>query len=83
VDNATDKKAIRLLKGWLDKGFIDRETYQIFVKIFKEGTLLNLGKKITALVKKSIHEVVANWKNFRVSTAYKQKILNKSVLSVR
>lgn len=57
VDNAMDKKAIRLLKGWFDKGFIDREIYQAFVKIFKEGTLQNMGKKINALAKKPAHEV--------------------------
>jgi len=55
----TNNKSIRLLKGWFDKDFIDKETYQIFLKIFKDGTLLNMGKKITNLAKKPAHEVVS------------------------
>ena len=58
VDNPTDKKAIKLLKGWSDKGVISKEVYKIFRKIFEDGRLLNLGKKIKAIEKKSAHEVV-------------------------
>jgi len=58
VENAIDKKAIRLLKGWFDKGVISKEVYKIFRKIFEDGRLLNLGKKIKAIEKKSAHEVV-------------------------
>ncbi|MEA3455758.1 MAG: helicase-related protein [Campylobacterota bacterium] len=58
VDNPTDKKALRLLKGWFNKGVIGSETYKIFKKIFEEGKLLNLGKKIKVLEKSPAHEVV-------------------------
>jgi hypothetical protein len=57
IDNATDKKAMRLLKGWFSKGVIDKETFNVFKKIFETGRLLNLGKQIKALEKKSAHEV--------------------------
>ncbi len=59
VDNATDKKALRLLKGWFGKGVIDKETYAVFKKIFDTGRLLNLGKQIKVLEKKPAHEVSA------------------------
>lgn len=58
IDNATDKKAMRLLKSWFNKQIIDKESYQMFKKIFEEGTLLNLGKKINAIEKKPAYEVV-------------------------
>lgn len=41
----------------VNKSYIDKEVYQVFVKIIKDGTLLNMGKKITALAKKPAHEV--------------------------
>ena len=58
VENTIDKKAIRLLKGWFHKGVISKELYKMFKKIFEDGRLLNLGKKIKAIEKKSAHEVV-------------------------
>ena len=58
VENATDKKAIRLLKGWFDKGVISKDIYGIFKKIFEDGRIQNLGKKIKALAGKPAHEVV-------------------------
>lgn len=58
IENVTDKKAIRLLKGWFDKGVISKEVYRIFKKIFEDGRIQNMGKKIKALAGQSAHEVV-------------------------
>jgi ERCC4-related helicase len=66
VDNPTDKKALRLLKGWFNKGNISKETYSIFKKIFEDGKLLNLGKKIKVLEGKSAHEVVAELEKLQI-----------------
>ncbi len=65
VDNATDKKALRLLKGWLGKGVIDKETYAMFRQVFEAGRLLNLGKQIKALEKNPAHEVTAALERLR------------------
>jgi superfamily II DNA/RNA helicase len=58
IDNATDKKAMRLLKGWFNKKIIDKETFNIFKKIFETGRLLNLGKQIKSLEKKASYDIV-------------------------
>lgn len=60
IENPTDKKAKNLLKGWYStKRIIDKQTYTIFKKVFDDGRLLNLGKKIKALAGKPSHEIVA------------------------
>ncbi len=66
VENPTDKKALRLLKGWFNKGTIKRETYGIFRKIIEDGKLLNLSKKIKVLEGKSAHEVVAELEKLQI-----------------
>lgn len=58
VKNAIDKKALSLLKGWFNKGIIDKEIYAIFRKVLEDGKLLNLGKKLKVFEKSSAHEVV-------------------------
>jgi len=65
VENAIDKKAIRLLKGWFDKGVIGKEIYQVFRKIFEDGRLLNLGKKIKSMEKKPAHQIVIELQNLQ------------------
>ena len=59
IDNPTDKKAVTLLKSWFNKGVISKETEGIFRKVFDDGSLLNLGKRIKSLEKKSAHQVVS------------------------
>ena len=66
VDNPTDKKALRLLKGWFNKGSIPKEIYTVFKKVFEDGKLLNLGKKIKVLEGKPVHEVIAKLENLQI-----------------
>jgi len=77
VENATDKKAIRLLKGWFDKGVISKEVYQIFKKIFEDGRIQNLGKKIKALAGKPAHEVVAELEKLQIEYSLQVDDSNK------
>lgn len=53
VSNATDKKALRLLKSWRDKGYIDLERYKLFKMLIETGRYQNLGKQIKKLEKSS------------------------------
>ncbi len=78
VDNATDKKALRLLKGWLDKGVINREMHAIFKKIFEDGRLLNLGKKIKVLAGKPSHEVIAELERLQVEYSLQEDQSSKT-----
>ena len=78
VDNATDKKAIRLLKGWLDKSVISKEVYNIFQKIFEDGRLLNLGKKIKVLAGKSAHEVTAELEKLQIEYSLQEENSTKT-----
>ena len=57
VVNAIDKKALRLLKEWFNKGISSRDIYGVFKKTIEDGKLQNLGKKIVSLEKKSAYEV--------------------------
>ncbi len=57
VVNTVDKKALRLLKEWFNKGISSKDIYGIFKKTIEDGKLQNLGKKIVALEKKSAYEV--------------------------
>ena len=66
IDNPTDKKAVTLLKGWFNKGVISKETQNIFKKVFEDGKLLNLGKMIKSLEKKSAHEVVSELEKLQI-----------------
>jgi len=66
IDNATDKKAMRLLKSWFNKGVIDKEMFNIFKKILETGRLLNLGKQIKALEKKTAHEIITTLEQLQV-----------------
>ena len=52
VEHKFDKQAIKLFKSWIDKGFVKRETFDIFVKTIKEGKLQNLSKEIILISKK-------------------------------
>ncbi|MDD5406233.1 MAG: helicase-related protein [Sulfurovaceae bacterium] len=61
VVNSIDKKALRLLKEWFNKGIISQEVNAIFKKTIKDGKLLNLGKKIVALEKKPAYEISAGF----------------------
>jgi len=58
IENPTDKKAVTLLKSWFNKGTIDKQTQNLFKKLFEYGRYSNLGKQIKALEKKSAYEVV-------------------------
>ena len=78
VDNATDKKAIHLLKGWLDKSVISKEVYNIFQKIFEDGRLLNLGKKIKVLAGKSAHEVTAELEKLQIEYSLQEENSTKT-----
>ena len=66
IENPTDKKAVMLLKSWFNKGVIDKETHDIFRKIFNDGTLLNLGKRIKTLEKNPSYEVVAELEKLQI-----------------
>ncbi len=61
VVNSIDKKALRLLKEWFNKGIISQEVNAIFKKTIEDGKLLNLGKKIVALEKKPAYEISAGF----------------------
>jgi len=57
ISNATDKKAVRLIKGWRDKGYIDVETYKKLKELFDTGRYQNLGKQIKKLEKKTAAQI--------------------------
>jgi superfamily II DNA or RNA helicase len=57
INNATDKKALRLLKGWRDKGYIDVKRYKIFKSLFETGRYQNLGREIIKISKLPLNEI--------------------------
>jgi len=59
VDNVTDKKALRLLKGWHNKGSIDQKRYGLLRGLIEDGRYQNLSKSIKSLEKKSTIELIA------------------------
>ncbi|NPA64996.1 MAG: hypothetical protein GXO16_08485, partial [Epsilonproteobacteria bacterium] len=52
VTNATDKKAIRLLKEWRKKGFIDPDVAKHLIRLIELGRYQNLGKEIAKISQK-------------------------------
>lgn len=52
VEHKSDRQSITIFKSWLDKDFIPKEMYEIFIKTIKEGKLQNLSKEIITLSKK-------------------------------
>jgi len=57
ISNATDKKALRLLKSWRDKGFIDIKRFKKFKYLFETGRYQNLGKQIKEIAKLPSNEI--------------------------
>lgn len=57
ISNATDKKALRLLKSWRDKGYIDVKKFKRFKYLFETGRYQNLGKQIKEISKLSSNEI--------------------------
>ena len=57
VNNATDKKVLRLLKAWRDKRYIDIEMYKKFKNLIEIGKYQNLSKEIKKLEKLSSNEI--------------------------
>jgi len=52
VKHKNDQEAIKLFKSWIDKGFIQKEVFDIFTKTIRDGKLQNLGKDIITISKK-------------------------------
>ncbi|MEA2018226.1 MAG: helicase-related protein [Campylobacterota bacterium] len=52
VKHKNDQQAIKLFKSWIDKGFIQKEIFEIFTKTIRDGKLQNLGKDIITISKK-------------------------------
>lgn len=65
VENTTDKKALRLLKGWYNKRSIDQESYGLLRQMIEDGRYQNLSKKIKSLEKKSTVEVTIELEKLR------------------
>jgi len=68
ISNATDKKALRLLKSWRDKNYIDTNQYKKFKALLDTGRYQNLGKEIKKLanysaveIAKKIEELIAKY----------------------
>ena len=59
--------------SWFSKGVIDKETFNVFKKIFETGRLLNLGKQIKALEKKAAHEVTAALEQLQVEYSLQEE----------
>jgi hypothetical protein len=52
VKHKNDQQAIKLFKSWLDKNFIQKDTFDIFTKTIKDGKFQNLSKDIITISKK-------------------------------
>ncbi len=78
IDNPSDKKSMRLLKGWFDKGVISKEVYGIFKKMFEDGRIQNLGKRIKVLAGKSAHEVVAELEKLQIEYSLQEEDSSKT-----
>ncbi len=52
VTHKNDKQAIRFFKSWRDKGFVENDIFEIFLKVLKEGKFQNLSKNIIDISKK-------------------------------
>ncbi len=52
VEHKSDKQSIKLFKSWLDKEYISKEFYEIFIKTIRDGRLQNLSKEIITISKK-------------------------------
>ncbi len=52
VKHKNDQQAIKLFKSWIDKGFIQKDIFDIFTKTIRDGKLQNLGKDIITISKK-------------------------------
>jgi superfamily II DNA/RNA helicase len=52
VEHKFDKQSIKLFKSWIDKDFIEREVFDIFIKTIRNGKLQNLSKEIITISKK-------------------------------
>jgi len=57
ISNATDKKALRLLKTWRDKGYIEINKYKQFKELLDTGRYQNLSKEIKKLEKESVSNI--------------------------
>ena len=57
VSNAFDKKALRLLKSWRDKRYIDISRFKLFKTLIETGRYQNLGKQIKKLEKSTANEI--------------------------
>ncbi|SMC08794.1 helicase-related protein [Nitratiruptor tergarcus] len=57
ISNATDKKALRLLKSWRDKGYIDINRYKQFKELLETGRYQNLSKEIKKLEKENVSNI--------------------------
>ncbi|MCK5294924.1 MAG: hypothetical protein KAJ49_09745, partial [Arcobacteraceae bacterium] len=52
VKHKNDQQAIKLFKSWIDKGFIQKDIFDIFTKTIRDGKLQNLSKDIITISKK-------------------------------
>ena len=52
VEHKFDKQSIKLFKSWVDKDFIEKEVFDIFIKTIREGKLQNLSREIISISKK-------------------------------
>ena len=57
ISNATDKKALRLLKEWRNKGYIEAEQYKYFKALLDAGRYQNLGKRLKKLEKSNAAKI--------------------------
>jgi superfamily II DNA/RNA helicase len=52
VKHKNDQQSIKLFKSWIDKGFIQKDIFNIFTKTIRDGKLQNLSKDIITISKK-------------------------------